>query len=185
MVRERTLAALGSLALIGAVFAPGVVAPQPMARVYRVVYLGVTPITPATQPNWDALVDGLRERGYVVGRNLVLESRWSPEMPRPASSRSRVGSPSSTGGSSSTSRSSTASPQFTRTAGLPPTVASWPSLVPQGRTLCRPYPQGTPPGDLPVELPTTFDLLLNLRGARAIGLSLPRPMPLRADSIIE
>ena len=63
--------------LIGALLAPVVVAAQPAAKVYRLVFLGITPITPATQPNWDALVEGLRERGYVVGQNLVLESRWS------------------------------------------------------------------------------------------------------------
>ena len=63
--------------MIDSILAPLAAEAQPAARVYRLVYLGVTPITPATQPNWDAMVEGLRERGYVVGQNLVLESRWS------------------------------------------------------------------------------------------------------------
>ena len=63
--------------LVAALFAPLAADAQRPTRVYRLVYLGVTPITPATQPNWDAMVEGLRERGYVVGQNLVLESRWS------------------------------------------------------------------------------------------------------------
>ncbi len=62
---------------IGALLALVVGVAQPAARVYRLVYLGITPITPATQPMWDAMVEGLRERGYVLGQNLVLESRWS------------------------------------------------------------------------------------------------------------
>jgi len=63
--------------VVGTLLAPLVAEAQPAARVHRLVYLGITPITPATQPNWDAMVEGLRERGYVVGQNLVLESRWS------------------------------------------------------------------------------------------------------------
>ena len=71
------LLVVGAAIMVGTVLAPPVAEAQPATRVYRLVYLGVTPITPATQPNWDAMVEGLRERGYVVGQNLVLESRWS------------------------------------------------------------------------------------------------------------
>ena len=65
------------LIIVGTLLVPHIAEAQTSAKVYRLVYLGVTPITPATQPNWDALVEGLRERGYLVGQNLVLESRWS------------------------------------------------------------------------------------------------------------
>jgi len=68
---------VGVTTMVGTVFAPPVAEAQPTTRIYRLVYLGITPITPATQPYWDAMVEGLRERGYVVGQNLVLESRWS------------------------------------------------------------------------------------------------------------
>ena len=77
MVKGPALGVVKATILIGALLAPVVVVAQPAAKIYRLVFLGITPITPATQPNWDALVEGLRERGYVVGRNLVLESRWS------------------------------------------------------------------------------------------------------------
>ncbi len=47
---------------------------QPPGKVYRIGYLGTDP-PPAHL--WDALLDGLRERGYSEGRNLVFERRFS------------------------------------------------------------------------------------------------------------
>ena len=76
-------------------------------------------------------------------------------------------------------------PDFARAGGL---MAYGPNLLDTYRQLggmVAKVLRGTKPADLPVELPTKFELVINLKTAKALGIDVPLFLQQRADEVIE
>jgi putative ABC transport system substrate-binding protein len=78
-----------------------------------------------------------------------------------------------------------ASREFVDAGGLLTYGVNYPDLYRRAATLVHKIFRGAKPADLPVEQPTKFELVINLKAAKAIGLTVSPLMLARADEVIE
>jgi ABC-type uncharacterized transport system substrate-binding protein len=74
---------------------------------------------------------------------------------------------------------------FVDAGGLMYYGADGPALFRLGAIFVHRVLQGRQPSELPIEQPTKFELAINLKTAKAIGLTIPEKFLLRADVLIE
>jgi len=134
-----------------------------------------------------AFVQRLRELGWIDGRNVAFEYRWgegrnerfaeiAAEFVRLKVDLIVV----------STTSAVIAAKQATSVIPIVFTSAGDPVVIGVVASLARPGGNVTgKPGDIPVEQPTKFDLVINLTTAKTLGLTIPESFLLRADEVIE
>ena len=74
---------------------------------------------------------------------------------------------------------------YVEAGGLMSYGANIPDLFKRAADYVDKILRGTKPGEIPVEQPTRFDLMINMRTAKALGLEVPPTLLARADEVIE
>jgi ABC-type uncharacterized transport system substrate-binding protein len=157
----------------------------------RVRKIGFLNQTGAFSANIESFRQGMRELGYIEGQNIVIEFRsGAPEAQLTQLANELVQQKVElivTSGPAVKRRlpSMFGRKELVEAGGL---MSYGPSL----EELCRRIPvhvdkilKGTKPADIPVEQPTKFEFIVNLKTAKQIGLTIPPDVLARADKVIK
>jgi putative tryptophan/tyrosine transport system substrate-binding protein len=75
--------------------------------------------------------------------------------------------------------------EYVKSGGLMSYAADYPALFRWAAEIVNQLLRGAKPGDIPVEQPTKFELAINLKSAKLLGLTIPPSLLARADEVIE
>ena len=144
---------------------------QQATKLWRIGYLGASP---TDARNLEAFRQRLRDLGYVEGK-IVLPSPVTLTHQMQIvelAAKNRLPAMYPYG-------------EFTEGGGLMAYSTNRTEMHRRSATFVDKILKGAKPADLPIEQPTKFELVINMKTAQAIGLTIPPSLLLRADQVIE
>jgi ABC transporter substrate binding protein len=140
-------------------------------RMRRVgVLMNLAADDPEGQTRIVAFVQGLQQSGWTDGRNIRIDTRWAAGVMLAA--RHRLPTVYSFR-------------YFATTGGLISYGANPIDMYRRAASYVDRILKGEKPADLPVQAPTKYELVINLKTAKALGLDMPATVLARADEVIE